>query len=217
MPAANATARAERDALCDLFLQLGPDAPTRCAGWRARDLAAHLVLRERRPDAAAGIQAARFAGHTAKVQAKLADTGTEGWAGLVEKVRSGPPGWSPMRVPAVDGMANTLEFFVHHEDLRRGTDHWDPRTLDAETVEQLSAALARAAKLITRRSTVGVVLHATDGPDAGTDVVLREGNESVTLVGPVSEAVLAVFGRPTRGLTVEGSAIDVAAFTNFPR
>ncbi len=33
--------------MCDLFVEVGPDAPTLLDGWTARDLAAHLVLRER--------------------------------------------------------------------------------------------------------------------------------------------------------------------------
>ncbi|MFM7872077.1 MAG: maleylpyruvate isomerase N-terminal domain-containing protein, partial [Actinomycetota bacterium] len=48
-------ARTERDLICDLFTNFGPDAPTLCAGWTTRDLAAHIAVRERRPDAAAGI------------------------------------------------------------------------------------------------------------------------------------------------------------------
>ena len=46
--------REERRALCELLDETGPDAPTLCEGWTTGDLAAHLVLRERRPDAAAG-------------------------------------------------------------------------------------------------------------------------------------------------------------------
>ena len=45
-------ARDERIALCDLLDETGPEAPTLCEGWRTLDLAAHLVLREHRPDAA---------------------------------------------------------------------------------------------------------------------------------------------------------------------
>ena len=50
-------AQIERQDLCTLFEDLGPDVPTLCEGWTARDLAAHLVVRERRPDAALGILA----------------------------------------------------------------------------------------------------------------------------------------------------------------
>jgi uncharacterized protein (TIGR03085 family) len=46
--------RDERAALTDLMATLGPDAPTLCGGWTTRDLAAHLVVRERRPDIGIG-------------------------------------------------------------------------------------------------------------------------------------------------------------------
>ncbi len=47
-------AKRERLLLADLLETAGPDAPTLCEGWRTRDLAAHVVVRERRPDAAGG-------------------------------------------------------------------------------------------------------------------------------------------------------------------
>lgn len=40
-------AREERAALAALLEDSGPDGPTLCEGWLTRDLAAHLVLRER--------------------------------------------------------------------------------------------------------------------------------------------------------------------------
>src|SRR5205814_6879226 len=61
----------ERSALCALLDQTGPDAPTLCEGWRTRDLAAHLVLRERRPDAAAGLMGGPLAGHTRRAHEAL--------------------------------------------------------------------------------------------------------------------------------------------------
>ncbi|HEX6919337.1 MAG TPA: maleylpyruvate isomerase family mycothiol-dependent enzyme, partial [Actinomycetes bacterium] len=60
-------ARAERAALSDLLESLGPDAPTLCEGWDTRDLAAHLVVRERRMDAAPGIVLRPLAGHLESV------------------------------------------------------------------------------------------------------------------------------------------------------
>ena len=39
----------ERSELCDLFLAVGPEAPTLCDGWTTLDLAAHLVVREHDP------------------------------------------------------------------------------------------------------------------------------------------------------------------------
>lgn len=57
-----AFARSERLALCETLRAVGPDAPTLCEGWLTRDLAAHLVLRESRPDAAPGIVVSALAG-----------------------------------------------------------------------------------------------------------------------------------------------------------
>ncbi|PZA20241.1 maleylpyruvate isomerase N-terminal domain-containing protein, partial [Modestobacter versicolor] len=47
--------RSERAALADLLEQLGPDQPTCCEGWTTQDMATHLVLRDRRPDAMPGL------------------------------------------------------------------------------------------------------------------------------------------------------------------
>ena len=48
---------------------------------------------------------------------------------LVERVRNGPPRWSPMALPPLDRALNTLEYFVHHEDIRRAAPGWVPREL----------------------------------------------------------------------------------------
>ncbi|WP_346995752.1 maleylpyruvate isomerase N-terminal domain-containing protein, partial [Dietzia sp. SLG310A2-38A2] len=42
-------AQRERSALVETMRAAGPEAPTLCAGWTTRDLAAHLVVREARP------------------------------------------------------------------------------------------------------------------------------------------------------------------------
>ena len=64
----------ERAALVNTMRDVGPDAPTLCGDWTVRDLAAHLVIRERRPDAAAGIMIPALAGYTARKQQHLTDT-----------------------------------------------------------------------------------------------------------------------------------------------
>ena len=99
-------AQRERSGLCDLFDELGSDAPTLCEGWTAADLAAHLVVRERRPDAALGILAAPFERHGDKVRD---DYAARPFDQLVESVRSGPPTLSAFGIPGVDRMANTME------------------------------------------------------------------------------------------------------------
>lgn len=211
---ANATARNERAELADLMLAVGPDAPTCSGDWTTSELAAHLVVRERRPDAALGIIVPLLAGYTDRVQSGIAHGS---WAHLVEEVRGGPPRWSLQSLPRIDGATNTVEFFVHHEDVRRAVPGWEPRELSALATAQLWGALVRGSRLLARNSPVGIVLRPTDGPGPAGERRVKEGERSVTLTGPVGECVLAMFGRPTAGLTIEGDPADVAAFHAFPR
>jgi uncharacterized protein (TIGR03085 family) len=207
-------ARTEREALADLLVAVGPDAPTLCGGWTTRDLAAHLVVRLARPDAALGIVVPQAAGWTARVQDGAA---RRPWPDLVRDVRQGGPWWSPVRIPAVDAATNTIEYFVHHEDVRRASEGWEPRHLADAECAQLWSHLARAARLLVRRSPVGVVAAPTDGPDAGSTLVLKQTTPSVTLAGPTGEIVLAVWGRPTRDLELHGDDTAVEAFLGYPR
>ena len=205
------TARRERLALCDLFLEVGPDAPTLCGDWTTRDLAAHLVMRERRPDGAIGILLEAAAGYAAKVQDSIADTD---WDELVEQVRSGPPVWSPTRLTAVDSLVNTVEFFVHHEDVRRAGETWDTRELDGELVDRLYSGLKMAKRLVAS-SPVGIVLQPDDGR---APVTAKDASPSVTVEGPVGELVLFAYGRQQVSdveLTGDDGAIEAVRSESF--
>jgi uncharacterized protein (TIGR03085 family) len=103
----------ERRELCDLLTQLGPDAPTLCEGWTTADLAAHLVLRE----------------HFKKwPDERLAAEKAKGLPVLVERLRGGAP-YLPWRIPRVRTVMNGVEYFIHHEDVRRanGLDRREDR------------------------------------------------------------------------------------------
>src|ERR1700683_2006611 len=128
--------------------QLGPDAPTLCPGWTTRDLAAHLVVREGRPVAAVGILLPPLAGLTAQAQRSTAE---RPWPELVDLVRHGPPWWSVMRLGPGEKI-NGIEFFVHHEDVRRAGRGWQPRAADPRRAEALWAVLPRLARLCYRHS-----------------------------------------------------------------
>jgi uncharacterized protein (TIGR03085 family) len=195
----------ERAALADLFSSLGPDEPTLCAGWLTRDLAAHLVLRERRPDAAPGILLPLLAGHTRRVQDSLA---RRPWTELVELVRTGPPALSPTRIPMVDRMVNSVELYVHHEDVRRAQPGWEPRPPDPARDAATWGGVTRAGKVTLRRSPVGLVLRRPDGAEA----VVRRGPNTVIVTGQPGELLLWAFGREQVRVEFEGeqSAIGVA-------
>ncbi|HYN97200.1 MAG TPA: TIGR03085 family metal-binding protein, partial [Pilimelia sp.] len=149
-------AQAERRALADLLAAVGPDAPTLCEGWTARDLAAHLVVRERRPDAAAGLVLPPLRGWGDKVRAEQALTP---YAEIVDRVRH-PPRWSPVSNPLTDEVANGLEFFIHHEDVRRAVPGWQPRRLPAEQEAVLWRRAKGVARLALRRFRGAVLVQA---------------------------------------------------------
>ncbi len=179
-------ARAERDALCDLFLDVGPDAPTLCAGWQARDLAAHLRLRETSP-LALGILAEPLAGALERKQRSVA---ARDFATLVEQVRR-PPRWSPSHWDEVDRRMNLAEYFVHHEDVRRAQPQWEPRKLTPGQEKALWAVLRAVATGLLRRAPVGVVLRTP----TGREVVAKDAEPSVVIAGDVAELVLFAYGR----------------------
>lgn len=181
-------AKVEREALCDLFVEVGPDVPTLCGDWTTRDLAAHLIVRERRPDAAAGILFKPLAGRTEKVQREIA---SKPWAELVASVRKGPPIFSPTAFAPVDRLVNTVEFFVHHEDVRRAQDGWEPRALEPGLEGELWTALSRMGRMLARQVDVGVTLARPDGRSA----TLRKGTPTVMVIGPPSELLLFCYGR----------------------
>jgi uncharacterized protein (TIGR03085 family) len=192
--------RDERLGLCATLAEVGPDAPTLCAGWTARDLAAHLVLREHRIDASAGIPGGPLAGHTARVQQRLA-TRTP-FAQLIDTIRSGPPKLSPYRIPGMDERVNTVEFFVHHEDVRRGQPGWKPRELP----DGLSGALwtrLKLARFVLRKVPAGVEYAREDGTAAQGDhgqpssyrMTVHRGTPVVTVIGTPAELTLYTAGR----------------------
>src|SRR5260370_42185202 len=127
--------RDERRALCALLDETGPEAPTMCEGWTTLDLAAHLVLREHRPDAAAGMLGGPLARYTDRVRNKIA--ARTPYARLVQIIRDAPPRLSMFGLPGVDERANLVEYFVHHEDVRRAAAGWQPRELDEDLTDQL--------------------------------------------------------------------------------
>ncbi|WP_182904727.1 TIGR03085 family metal-binding protein [Microbispora sp. H13382] len=199
-------AQTERATLCDLLDRLGPGAPTLCEGWTTEDLAAHLVLRERRFDAVPGIALPLLAGHTAAVQERLKRR--HPYSELVGLVRHGPPRWTPYGlVPRLDEIVNTVELFVHHEDVRRAQSGWEPRVVPRDLQEALWHRLRGAARLFLRKAPVGVVLRRPDGAKAAG----RMAEPAVVVTGEPSELVLFAFGRQAHArVTYDGDAAAVA-------
>jgi uncharacterized protein (TIGR03085 family) len=183
----------ERFALCELLSHLGPDAPTLCEGWRSADLAAHLFIRDHRPDALPGtrLKFAPAQGWTKRVQDGARDTLT--WDALISKVRAGPPAL----LRPVDRAMNSVEYFVHHEDLRRAQPAWEPRALapDDETALWGQLGFFRLGPLISssifHRQPAASRLEAPGLPP----LLLTRSGKGTLVQGPVGELVLWLTGR----------------------
>lgn len=175
--AARGLACAERAALCDLLTEVGPEEPTLCAGWTTRDLAVHLVVRERRPW--------RWGGAAVRRQAEQM-----AFEELVAALRQ-PPRWSLGGFGWVDRLANTAELFIHHEDVRRARPQWQVRPLTRAQQAELWRAVRLLAKLGLLRFRASVVVEA---PGFGR-VTAGRGGAGVRVVGPPSELALFVTGR----------------------
>ncbi len=200
-------ARSERAELCDLLEQTGPDEATLCAGWTTRDLAAHLVIREGRPDAALGVLGGPLASWTDKVQN---DAASQDYDKLVRLVRTGPPVWSYFRLPWVDGQFNTIEYYVHHEDVRRAQPQWSTRDLDPELQDFLWDRLTFAGRGWFHGVAGGVTLVRTDRPDTSHKV--KSGDAMITISGTPGELMMVAFGRREADVEIEGTEEAVASF-----
>lgn len=193
-------AQDERQNLVAAMREVGPDAPTLCGAWTTRDLAAHLILRDRRPDASGGILIPALKGRTQRVQDSIA---AREWDTLLRDVAAGPP----LLLRPLDSLINGLEYFAHHEDVRRGQEGWKPREFAADAHAALLKLLPMA-RFNYRRAPVRVQLEPTDGP---TVVANGRKPNTVRLIGAVSELLLHSIGRSAVIVEADGTAEDVAA------
>ena len=200
----------ERERLSILFDEVGPDAPTLCDGWQTRDLAAHLVLRDRRPDAAGGILVPALAARAQRVQDEFA---AKPWAELVDLVRTGPPRWSPFAIRKLDELVNGAEYFIHHEDVRRAVPGWQPRALGPAAQDQLWRTLRMMARRGYQHSVVGVLLRRPDGET----IVGKRGPNAVTVSGEPSELLMHAFGRDEATVDFTGDEVAVTEIRGTKR
>lgn len=182
-------AKQERTALCEALLEAGHDAPTLCEGWTAHDLAAHVWVRENDPAAMPGM----FIGALADLTQGRMDAVKARWSfeELVAQIGRGPRPISVFALPVLDELANTGEFFVHTEDVRRPAG-LAPRPTEAEFENQVAKRLKGLAKALFRDADVGIVLERSD---RGERLRVKPGSQTVTIIGRPSELMLFAFGR----------------------
>ncbi|MFW6188246.1 MAG: TIGR03085 family metal-binding protein [Actinomycetota bacterium] len=185
-------ANVERRHLAALLRRVGPDAPTLCEGWTTRDLAVHLVLRDGRPDVVAGKALPRLPVLGERARRSEQTVARQPWEELVQKVEH-PPLYSPARLGPVDRRMNTVEYFVHHEDVRRAQPEWHERPLLHDEEQALWRSLNLLAKVLLKDEEDTVVLIA---PSYGAVRGGRGRTGTVRVLrGVPSELLLWAFGR----------------------
>jgi uncharacterized protein (TIGR03085 family) len=186
----------ERRALADLLAELGPSAPTCCEGWDTAHLAAHLVVREGRPDASVGYgferlpQGRRLSAWAHAVEDRL--RASTPYPEIVARLRSGPPPWMPFAWPGVGRALNTTEFAIHHEDARRAQPGWSPRELSGADQDELWRPVPFLARMAARRHDGGLRVRRTD---TGAEKTVGGSSPSATVAGEPLELLLWLSGR----------------------
>src|SRR5687768_15202250 len=181
----------ERAELADLFESVAPDAPTCCTGWTK----AHLVVRDRRPDALPGygLEEIGLGGPAAAWAHRLEDRLRRAtpYAEVVARVRSGPPFWSALAWPVVAQKLNVAEFAIHHEDVRRAQPRWEPRLLPRKVQDGLWTIAVVFARRPAASRKDGLILRRSDVP--GMQKHLGAGG--TTVEGEPMELLLWAAGR----------------------
>jgi uncharacterized protein (TIGR03085 family) len=201
----------EREQLCDLLDELGPGAPTLLVPWTTHDIAAQLVLREHDLLAAPGLVVHGAWGRFAERRRLAWRERT--FKDLVAMIRSGPPP-GLFRLTWVRRVANLNEFFVYHEDVRRGSGYVPRKVPPAE-----DAALFHNvgwAPWYPSRRLRGAGLELAW---VGTDKVItaRRGQPTVRVQGLPGELLLFLFGREAADIEITGppGAVEALRRTRF--
>lgn len=190
---------------CDALELAGPDAPTLCEGWVTRDLAIHLVLRERRPDALASSMLKPLTRYARWVEQRYA---ARPYDELITMIRQGML-VTPLKIPPLDELMNVVEFFVHTQDVLRADPAWTPTGEALSTADEdvFWGRLKTMGRLLCRHAPTGIELVRTDvGQDDRLRVHVPTRLGYVRVSGPPSELLLFCFGRTgVAQVTLEGS------------
>jgi uncharacterized protein (TIGR03085 family) len=212
--AGRSPAAIERAELCELFTKVGEHGATLCEGWDAADLAAHLLVRESRPDALVGLVIPPLRGYTGKLEHSAREKMP--FAEIVGRLRSGPSWRTPLGLPVVKDRGNLHEFFIHHEDVRRAQPGWLVRDLSPEETAELWRLVRMMAPMLLRGvSKTRVTLATPDG--AERHIGRADAPDQVTVTGPPGELLLYLSGRqPVAEVKVSGPPAGQAKLAAAP-
>lgn len=205
----------ERTALVEAMRSSGPDAPTLCEGWTTRDLAAHLVVREARIDAAAGVILPVLAAHMEELRLRETE---RPWDELLDRIAGGAPWYSPLRY--ADRVANAAEYLVHHEDVRRAGAEWSGREFDADDLERIWTLGTTVARTSLRKVQARVDIRTPPAVQLAKGGSVSTGAGLAPLVSVTAEPVellLWAFGRSAVDVDISGAQRGIDALEAVQR
>lgn len=210
-------AQNERQALIDTFRSVGPDAPTLCDGWTTTDLLEHLIMREIHP----------LAGVSSKIPFDaLSKAGKEkkqeivnlSYDKKVDYFAEGRQSYSLLNVNAIDSMFNTAEYVVHHEDILRAQDTYQPRSFSHAHNMTLMRINRVVAPILCRKLPVALTFDAGEYDSFTVGSEEKQQTGIVTLTGTPLELLLFTFGRDDRvDVTFSGDPGQIDAVKNSER
>jgi uncharacterized protein (TIGR03085 family) len=132
------------------------------------------------------------------------------WDELVDKVASGPPLYSPLKL--LDPVANVAEMFIHHEDVRRAQPGWQPRVLEPGLATMLRRTLSLMGRLTLTKVPARVALRTPGGK-----TMLTAGHgPAVAVTGAPEELLLFSAGRVAQ-VEFDGDEATVQAVRDAPK
>ncbi|WP_300080034.1 maleylpyruvate isomerase family mycothiol-dependent enzyme [Propioniciclava sp.] len=193
---------AARDRFVELARDLGPDAPTLCAGWVVRDLVAHLLVLQRDPLAWPGVGVPALAGLTER---RMAAQVASGFDAALDTLAARSPRFPvmPDDLPGGPMLHHLGEYVVHTEDMAR-PNHVPGTAADADLADALWARAQRVAAYFGRTRRRGLVLVRTDV--AASAAVLLGPETTVVSGAPLELLVWAYRGPAVAGVGVTDAA-----------
>ncbi|MGH2347009.1 MAG: maleylpyruvate isomerase family mycothiol-dependent enzyme [Chloroflexota bacterium] len=212
----------ERLELCDLLAGLSDEewsAASLDAGWTVEDVAAHIVVRERR--SLDMVRALLFKGKFGPDQDELLKREKRlGRPALVAALRTMPPLF--FRLPGPAALGNLAEAFIHHEDIRRGAlDRPRPIPLDLQRAlwTTLPFFSGRGLRRVPVKGTLAIVWPDHDRRTASVGGRRRPDSDGADAVlsGEPGELLLWLSGRKTVArVRLDGVPALVAALREAP-
>ena len=115
----------------------------------------------------------------------------------------------------MDERLNAVEYFVHHEDIRRAAPDWEPREISAGQSGLLWQRL-HWARFMLRKAPVGVELARDDAEADGQAyrITAKNATPAVTVIGSPAELTMWVMGRTGAArVRFDGTQVAVGKLT----